>query len=243
MTPPTQNSFETTYNFNTTYIPDIPAGSAYVITNAALAPTSCQATCHSDQQVADTNPPALPASRWRRTWIGVADARPLATNNPGDAVCKNCHGDFAGGWNLVEADASTTDHTDPYTPNTGDRMSQHSVCQTCHGWGNVNYSATWADTALPRHGDGSITMNGPQPTTGAGYINTGVNAGGCAKACHLPTLVMNTTQRLAGELRRLRFRRLCELSQRRANHVSTCAECHGGRDEPDRHRRNTSALQ
>ena len=199
--PPTENSTETTYAFNTTYIPNVPAGSGYVNTNYPTS-TSCQATCHSDYQVVDTDPPALPASPWRRTWVGVTDAKPLDTNNPGDLVCNNCHGDFANGWHLNgSANATTTSHTNPYDQGSGnqDRMNQHSVCQTCHGWGHADYDRVWVGTAAapglgtaPGHGDGSITMNGPQPTTGAGYINTGVNAGGCAKACHSAAFVMNT---------------------------------------------------
>lgn len=187
--PPTQNSKETTYFFNATYMPNGYDNAAHP------AATSCQATCHSDNRVVDTNPAGLPASPWKRRWVGVVDAKPLATNNPGDTVCRNCHGDFTNGWNLVVADSSTTSHTNPYDQGSGnlDRMDRHSVCQTCHGWGNANYSATWGDTAKPSHGDGSITMNGPAavpgPKAGAEYDNA---TGGCTAACHSAAYVLNT---------------------------------------------------
>ncbi len=189
----TQNSTVpgTTYNWNTT---DLNRPISYDNTGYVLVPprTFCQATCHTDYPVVDSVP--VTPSPWKRRWVGAMDAKPVATDNPGADVCDNCHGDGTGTlatWNLVEADATTTDHTDPYGGNTGDKMDRHSVCQTCHGWGHANYDRGWNGTA-PAHGDGSITMNGPEPTTGAGYINVGTNAGGCAKACHAATLVLNT---------------------------------------------------
>jgi hypothetical protein len=191
--PPRQNSTETTYRFNPTYVV------SYDNALYASGRTSCQANCHSDNRVVDTNPAGLAASPWKRTWIGVVDAKPGDASNdaPGTPVCKNCHGDFklmagwvADGWNLDTAAASTTNHVDPYSGNTGDKMSLHSVCQTCHGWGYAGYDTSWNGTA-PGHGDGSISMNGPSDPGGAGakYNNA---TGGCGAACHSPTFVMNT---------------------------------------------------
>jgi predicted CxxxxCH...CXXCH cytochrome family protein len=144
-----------------------------------VAATGCQATCHTD------------GGDWRRKWAGAADAKPLNTNNPGDAVCQNCHGDFTNGWRWT-ADADTTNHTDPYTGNTGDKMNQHGGCQTCHGWGAAGYNRTWlgsSNASYIGHGDGHITMNGPVGT-GSGYNNA---SGGCAGACHTETpFVLNS---------------------------------------------------
>ena len=67
-------------------------------------------------------------------------------------------------------------------------MDQHGDCQTCHGWGYAGYSTTWGGAA-PSHGNGSISMNGPQPSTGAGYDNA---TGGCAAACHSVLFVLKT---------------------------------------------------
>lgn len=205
--PPTQNSTETTYSFNTTYIPNVPAGSGYVNTSYPTA-TTCQATCHSDYRVSTATGSLDTGGLWRRRWVGVENAKPAAANNPGDAVCKNCHGDFTNGWNfdIIDANTSTTDHTNPYNQGTGasnpfnqapasgdlDRMSSHNVCQTCHGWGYAGYARDW-NVAAPGHGDGSITMNGPDAThgtkAGAEYNDT---TGGCQAACHFPSFVMNT---------------------------------------------------
>jgi predicted CxxxxCH...CXXCH cytochrome family protein len=171
-----QTSLQTTYSFN----------NAFVISYAQA--TGCQANCHTDYKLSDAG------GLWRRRWVGVTDAVPGTAGNDtaGQAVCQNCHGDFSG-WRWDEANASTTDHTDPYAGNTGNALGvdpSHIDCQTCHGWGHASYNKTWG--LAVGHGDGSITMNGPQPTTGAGYIDSGTNQGGCAKACHAATFVMNT---------------------------------------------------
>ena len=159
-----QNSTQTTFTFA--------AGVTYDNTNYASSDTSCMTACHSD------------GGDWNRRWVGVTDAIPLNTNNPSDAVCQNCHGDFSA-WRGINVS-----HTDPYAGNTGDKMDQHAACQTCHGWGNANYDETWgAPSANNGHGDGNITMNGPSPTTGAQYDDA---TGGCTAACHSSAFVMDT---------------------------------------------------
>ena len=116
---------------------------------------------------------------WAREWDSSVS---YATDG---TQCAGCHGTFSG-WAWNEAEATTTDHTDPYSGNTGDKMDQHTVCSICHGssYGDTNYDTTWGGT----HGDGKIEMNGPAPSTGAGYDDS---TGGCAKACHGPELVMS----------------------------------------------------
>jgi predicted CXXCH cytochrome family protein len=178
-----QNATAITYAWNANVVSYVPA-------------TGCQAAlaCHSD------------GGDWSRRWSGVIDAKPLvASNNPGDPVCNNCHGDFTNGWRWNEANISTTDHTDPYAGNVGDQMSQHAGCQTCHGWGNATYASA------SRHIDGFITMNGPAPSTGAGYDNA---TGGCAAACHSAAFVLNSN------------------SGWTANYgdygAGSCSTCHGG---------------
>ncbi len=140
--------------------------------------TGCAAICHSD------------AMTWFRRWIGVVDQKPGPGDNPGDPVCNNCHGDFTNGWRWDEAQATTTDHTDPYAGNTGDQMGQHAGCQICHGWGHANYDQTWG---TGQHGNGNITMNGPDAShgtaAGAEYNDT---IGGCEAACHSNAFVMDT---------------------------------------------------
>ena len=60
-------------------------------------------------------------------------------------------------------------------------MDEHSVCQYCHGCGAAaGYTTAWGGGA-PGHGDGSITMNGPEPSTGAQYDDV---TGGCLAGCH-----------------------------------------------------------
>ncbi|HWR97571.1 MAG TPA: hypothetical protein VN317_04045, partial [Candidatus Methanoperedens sp.] len=81
---------------------------------------------------------------WRRRWLGVVDALPGTPGNdaPGQAVCQDCHGDF-GGWRWDEAEPTTSDHTDPYAGNAGERMGEHDGCRTCHGWGSAAYDMRW----------------------------------------------------------------------------------------------------
>ncbi len=141
----------------------------------------CAATCHTD------------GGDWDRKWNSVTNAIPLNTDSPGDAVCDNCHGDFSG-WRWDENNATTTNHTNPYDQGglDTDTMSEHSVCQTCHGWDNANYEETWLGSSninYKGHGDGYITLNGPAPTTGAQYDDS---TGGCAAACHAPAYFLNT---------------------------------------------------
>ena len=150
------NSSTATYTFNATN------GITYVAANGCQA----NASCHAD------------GGDWKRRWAGAIDAKPLATDGPGAAVCANCHGDFTNGWRWNEAFASTTDHTDPNGDLTDQMSSNHGTCQNCHGWGDAAYNRTWA---TGQHGDGLITMNGPSPATGSAYDNT---TGGCALSCH-----------------------------------------------------------
>jgi hypothetical protein len=114
--------------------------------------------------------------------------------------CGGCHGTHIGLWNLNEADATTTDHTNPDTDaSTSDSSAgfsgDHSVCQKCHGWGDAAYSKTWA-TGM--HGDGSIQLNGPTGT-GAGYQDSGASSGQCLSNCHgVKVLAMNTNSSRCG---------------------------------------------
>jgi hypothetical protein len=157
------------------------AFNANVVSYAAAAGCQAAATCHGGGD----------GGTWRRRWIGVVDAVPGTAGNdtPGQGVCQNCHGDFAG-WRWDGADAATTSHTDPYAGNSGDQMGQHTACQTCHGWGDAGYDTTWK---AGKHGNGSIDLNGPDATHGTA-AGTQYNdaTGGCMLACHAATFVMNT---------------------------------------------------
>jgi predicted CxxxxCH...CXXCH cytochrome family protein len=140
---------------------------------AYSAANGCNATCHTD------------GGDWRRKWSGAVDAKPLNTNNPGDAVCANCHGDPTNGWRWNEANATTVDHTDANGDLTDNVTGSHGTCQSCHGWGAAGYNKTWrgaSDAAWVGHGDQHITMNGPKDVAGSGYDNA---TGGCAQSCHL----------------------------------------------------------
>ncbi len=130
---------------------------------------------------------------WKRRWSTTASA------NDGATECANCHGTFTTGWRWDNpAPAGTTDHSDPSALNTGgaggDAMGfagMHPDCQICHGWGKAGYLTAWQNKtagATPGHGDGRITMNGPSPSTGAGY---NASTWGCAAACHSATWVMS----------------------------------------------------
>ena len=166
-----QNATAITYAWNANVVSYVPA-------------TGCQAAiaCHTD------------GGDWRRKWAGVTDAKPLATDNPGAAVCGNCHGDTVVGWRWNEVNGTTTDHTDPNNSSTDNVTPTHGGCQNCHGWGAAGYNKTWlgsSNATYYGHGDAYITMNGPAPTTGAAYDNV---TGGCAQACHAnsATYQMNT---------------------------------------------------
>jgi len=153
-----QNSTQATYSFQ-----------------AAIASYSqaagCAASCHTD------------GGDWSRKWIGVVDAQPAMTDAVTAAVCANCHGTFSG-WRWNEANASTTDHTNPDPDNAGDGMTSHGQCSSCHGWGNATY------ISAGKHNNGNITMNGPAPTAGLQYDDA---TGGCAINCHGGnTLTMNS---------------------------------------------------
>jgi len=164
-----QTSVQTTYSW---------VSPTYIASYAQA--TGCQATCHTDYKSANAG------GLWRRKWMSVTDTVPGASNNPGDAVCGNCHGDWTSGWRWDEANTTTTDHTNPYAGNDPtDGMSNHSACQTCHGWGSAGYNAAWGGPA-PGHGDGSITMNGPDATHGtAAGAEYNATVRGCENAgCH-----------------------------------------------------------
>lgn len=123
--------------------------------------TGCAANCHAD------------GGDWNRKWTGAVNALPLYSDAPTAAVCDNCHGSFAQGWNFVnEGNASTTDHTDPDADNVGDQMNAagHEVCTKCHGWGVAGYQTG------TKHKNNSLTMN-----SDLGYVD---GTGGCTVNCH-----------------------------------------------------------
>lgn len=123
--------------------------------------TGCSANCHAD------------AGDWNRKWTGAVNALPLYTDLATAAVCDNCHGSFAQGWNFVnEGNASTTDHTDPDADNVGDQMNAagHAVCTKCHGWGVAGYQTG------TKHKNNNLTMN-----SDLGYVD---GTGGCTVNCH-----------------------------------------------------------
>jgi predicted CxxxxCH...CXXCH cytochrome family protein len=167
-----QTSLQTTYNFN----------AANVVSYSSAA--GCAANCHSDA-VANGG-----VGKWSRKWMLVVDLKPLATDNPGAAVCDNCHGDGMTGavvndnWNAGLAPG----HGDVDGNNGIEMMGQHGQCETCHGWGGATYNKAW-NTGSPGHGDGSLAMNGPDaahgPVAGAQYDEA---AFGCLAACHSGSL-------------------------------------------------------
>lgn len=165
---------------------------------------------------------------WRRRWVGVTDAKPLQTNNPGDAVCNNCHGDHVNGWRWTEANATTVDHTDPNANSTDNVTSSHQVCQTCHGWGAAGYNRVWlgsSNATYKGHGDGHITLNGPL-ATGSGYDNT---TGGCALSCHGD----NATHRL-------KFNSGWTENYGDYGSANTCEACHAAKVAEAKHARHNN---
>jgi hypothetical protein len=128
---------------------------------------------------------------WWRKWMNVTDAKPASGDTIADAVCDNCHGTWRSSWRWDEGNLTTTDHSDPYSTNTGDAMNasgKHPDCEICHGYGGGSYDDTWGVD----HGNSLINMNGPSPDTGAAYNDA---LGGCEKGCHAPppeAFAMNT---------------------------------------------------
>ena len=127
------------------------------------------------------------------------DGPGLRRTTPATRSARNCHGDFTNGWNWNEANASTTDHTDPYAGNTGDGMANHNVCETCHGWGNAELQRRLG-RAGPRSWRRFHHDERPgQPARTGGWSavrrrrrsNSGTG-GGCAAACHSVAFVLNT---------------------------------------------------
>ncbi|TYO97131.1 putative CxxxxCH...CXXCH cytochrome family protein [Geothermobacter ehrlichii] len=131
---------------------------------------TCAMTCHKEGA---TNPRSGSAP-WARlnnkAWAS-------GTGAAGDE-CKTCHGVW-GSWrgNVLVNHANDWDGD-----GTPEVQANHSECETCHGFApsktNANYNATWG---TGDHGNGVITMNGPSPSTGAGYNETNW---GCDNACH-----------------------------------------------------------
>ncbi|NJC87133.1 MAG: CxxxxCH/CxxCH domain-containing protein [Desulfuromonas sp.] len=151
----------------------------------------CAAKCHLDAVANSGN------GKWSRKWLGVVDAKPLATDNPGAAVCDNCHGD-----GINKTDGTTVDnawnagmapgHQDSPDADTDiEMLSQHANCKTCHGYGSDQYEEAWGGGSPTPfgHGDGKINMNGPDAAhgtaAGAQYDETNF---GCLSACHTGSL-------------------------------------------------------
>ncbi|ORJ52751.1 CxxxxCH/CxxCH domain c-type cytochrome, partial [Geothermobacter hydrogeniphilus] len=131
---------------------------------------TCAMTCHKEGADANRGTGTPWARLNNKTWArggGVA----------GDE-CKTCHGIW-GSWrgNVLVNHAADWDGD-----GTPEVQANHSECETCHGFSptttNANYTATWG---TGDHGNGVITMNGPTPSTGAGYNQTNW---GCDNACH-----------------------------------------------------------
>jgi hypothetical protein len=121
----------------------------------------CAASCHID------------GGAWDRLWVGVVNAKPGASDNPGDAVCANCHGDY-GDWRT-----GVINHANPTGEGPPAMTDNHDVCQKCHGWGHADYDETWRgalDGNHDGHGDYNITLN-----TDLTY-NEGSNT--CGVNCH-----------------------------------------------------------
>jgi hypothetical protein len=120
----------------------------------------CAASCHDD------------GATWNRRWIGVADASWADTNDASSAaVCGNCHGSFAEGWNII----GETDHVNPSATNDPTQLgsttprTQHDECTLCHGWGDAAYTGG-------KHLNGTITVN-----SDVEYVDTD---GSCSVNCH-----------------------------------------------------------
>ncbi len=159
-----QTSLQTTYTFTAQI-------------GSYANPGGCASNCHKD------------GGDWKRKWIGVTDAAPAYSDPATAAVCANCHGSFAQGWNFVnEGGATTSDHTDPDPDNTGDQMNAggHVVCSKCHGWGTAAYQSG------NMHNNNLIAMNAD-----LGYDN---GTGNCAVNCHSgKTLTTNTNSGFTNE--------------------------------------------
>ena len=134
---------------------------------------------------------------WARRWDAAIN---YATNG---SECSGCHGGFglatetpAYGWSFGAAHNAadgSTEHTYNWDgdANGPEVMTKHQICKTCHGMNSAadasaNYFAGHHvgphRETKSMHGDGKIELNGPTPSTGAGYNSANR---GCDNAlCH-----------------------------------------------------------
>jgi len=108
------------------------------------------------------------------------------TLQPSPITCDTCHGypPLLTGANNKHAPGATAVKHDKSNDNGATLMSNHDDCLTCHGTkddGSGNHAPHANYNPATNHANGNITMNGPSPSTGAGYDETTF---GCTKACH-----------------------------------------------------------
>ncbi|MDT8442159.1 MAG: CxxxxCH/CxxCH domain-containing protein [Desulfuromonadales bacterium] len=116
--------------------------------------STCMAACHDD------------GGDWTRRWNTAVDAKPLYTDAGTAAVCGNCHGGFAQGWNDL-----SSSHINPDADNDPtDGMPSHNICSSCHGWGDTGYAGN------TKHQNSAVTMN-----LDLGYDDP---SGTCSTNCH-----------------------------------------------------------
>jgi hypothetical protein len=162
--------------FSTRYISQAsgPKVAASVVPTAGAITTCAPATgrylnCHTDK------------GKWVRQWSTNADQLSTVFGSR----CSVCHGDGFSDDGVTKNGSDWRTGVVNHVTATGDAntnvfLGKHdfgSACGKCHGFkSGSNY--TWA----ANHGNGRIEMNGPSPSTGAGY-NSGI--GGCDSAgCH-----------------------------------------------------------
>ncbi len=131
---------------------------------------TCAMSCHKE---------GLDASRGVSTpWARLNNKTWASGGGAAGDECKTCHGI----WGSWRANVLVNHANDWDTDGTPEVQANHAECETCHGFApgatNANYTATWG---TGDHGNGLITMNGPTPSTGAGYNSTNW---GCDNACH-----------------------------------------------------------
>jgi predicted CxxxxCH...CXXCH cytochrome family protein len=138
------------------------------VNGSTCAGTGGLSACHSD------------GGNWARLWSTEANADYVTSPNPGQAVCKVCHGLYASIANSDGWRTGTVHATSGAAKGSGHTDANPNECEDCHGY----------DSAIS-HEDGFITMSGDTNavlTTGEDYQlawgNNATNPGWYCESCH-----------------------------------------------------------